>query len=490
MGLPVRQEERLIDHMAEFYADPLGFVYYAFPWESGKLADESGPDDWQVDILQQIGQGILTVQEALRIAVASGHGIGKTALVAWIILWFMSTRAHPQVVVTANTQSQLSTKTWRELAKWHKQAINEHWFTWTATRFYLTQHPETWFAASIPWSKERSEAFAGTHEKDVLIIYDEASLIDDIIWEVTEGAMTESGAVWVAFGNPTRNQGRFADCFRKFRHRWLTRQIDSRTIKRTNKAQIQQWIDDYGMDSDFIKVRVLGEFPSSSDHQFIPRQVVDAARGKSLALTQYNFAPKILTLDNAWTGGDEIVIGLRQGLAFSILATFSKNDDDMVMAGHLARLEDEHNADAVFIDFGYGTGVYSAGKQLGRNWIMINFGEKSPEPGFANLRTWIWSQGKKWLKEGGAIPDDQVLCDDLIGPEAYVIATGPNSGCLILESKKDMKARGIPSPNRADALMMSFARPVARKGWRSAQTAQVYQAKGDYDVLNFNLKGV
>ena len=176
--------------IANLYNDPLKFVYYVFPWGDAKtvLADEDGPDTWQIDVLTTISTKLqetdaLTDKEvltaAIRIAVASGHGIGKTALVSWIILWFISTRDHPQIVVTANTLNQLTNKTWRELAKWKKLAIHGDWFEWTATKFYLKGEPETWFASAIPWSEHNSEAFAGTHEKHVLVIFDEASGISD-----------------------------------------------------------------------------------------------------------------------------------------------------------------------------------------------------------------------------------------------------------------------------------------------------------------------
>ena len=193
----------LEEAIAEFMTDPLGFVNAVFPWGEGELVGESGPDTWQAGVLSDIGQQCLTLDHALQYAVASGHGVGKTALIAWIILWFMSTRPHPQIVVTANTKSQLQTKTWRELSRWHKRAINAHWFDWQATSFKYKAHPETWTANAIPWSANNSEAFAGTHEAHVLVIYDEASAIDDVIWEVTEGAMTTPGAMWIAFGNPT-----------------------------------------------------------------------------------------------------------------------------------------------------------------------------------------------------------------------------------------------------------------------------------------------
>ena len=130
----------------------------------------------------------------------------------------MSTRPHPQIVVTANTREQLLKKTFRELSVWHKLLINTGWFTWTATKFYHNDHPETWFAAAVPWSAERPESFAGTHAEHVMLLFDEASGIHDVIWEVAEGAMTTAGAAWLVFGNPTRNTGRFRECFGKFAH--------------------------------------------------------------------------------------------------------------------------------------------------------------------------------------------------------------------------------------------------------------------------------
>lgn len=243
------------------------------------------------------------------------------------------------------------------------------------------------------------------------------------------------------------------------RHRWVTRQIDSRNVSITNKQQIEQWISDYGIDSDFVKVRVRGIFPSMSAKQFIAMGDVDAARGKHLRLEAYDFAPVILSCDPAWSGDDELVIAKRQGLAFSILRTIPKNDNDIQIAGILGQLEDEHKADAVFIDAGYGTGIASAGQTLGRDWTLVWFSSASANPGCLNKRAEMWTSARDWLKSGGAIPDDDVLYADLIGPE-----TVPRmDGKIQLESKEDMKKRGQPSPNRGDALALTFAFPVAKK---------------------------
>jgi hypothetical protein len=291
------------------------------------------------------------------------------------------------------------------------------------------------------------------------LIFDEGSAIPDVIYEVSEGALTDKDTeiIWCVFGNPTRNTGRFKDCFGRFRHRWVTKQIDSRTSRHTNKEQIAEWIEDYGIDSDFVKVRVRGVFPSLSVRQFIAVDDVDKAYGLLLRNDQFTFAPKILTCDPAWEGDDELVIGMRQGLKYDILRVIPKNDNDMAIASLLADLEDQEEADAVFIDAGYGTGILSAGKVMKRNhWRLVWFAEKSSDKGCLNKRAEMWKLMRDWLKDGGSIPKDQVLYNDLIGPE--LVPRG--DGIIQLESKKDMKKRKVPSPGRADALALSFAYPV------------------------------
>ena len=118
------REVKLIDQCVQYAADPLGFVLAMFPWrEPGELVDQDGPREWQRDILRTIGDRLKAgaeLQDAIQIAVASGHGIGKSALMAWVILWSISTMRHARGVVTANTDGQLRTKTWPEVSKWHR----------------------------------------------------------------------------------------------------------------------------------------------------------------------------------------------------------------------------------------------------------------------------------------------------------------------------------------------------------------------------------
>lgn len=477
-------EDQLIEDIASFTHDPLGFVLYAFDWGVGELARfPDGPDEWAREVLTEIGDklqaGVISdAWDAIQIAVASGHGIGKSALVSWLVEWAMCTREDTKGVVTANTDNQLRTKTWAELSKWHRLCICKHWFKFTATSIFSTdpEHEKSWRIDMIPWSVGNTEAFAGLHNqgKRILIIFDEASAIADTIWEVTEGALTDENTeiIWVAFGNPTQNVGRFRECFRRYRHRWSCRQIDSRTVRITNKEQLAKFVADYGEDSDFVKVRVRGMFPAASAKQFISTVDVDAAQARILRKEQFDFAPKILTCDPAWEGDDELVIGMRQGLNYQVLRVIEKNDNDIHIAQILAKLEDENQADAVFIDGGYGTGIISAGRTMGRDWIIVWFGGASSNPGCLNKRAEMWESMKQWLKDGGAIdPKDMVLYNDLIAPE-----TVPRpDGKIQLESKKAMKLRQLPSPGRADALCLSFAYPVAKKLLPQQQAAQARQ---------------
>lgn len=386
----------------------------------------------------------------------------NSALVSWIILWAMATHEDTRGVVTANTDGQLKSKTWAELSTWYQRFICKEMFVLTATSIFANQpgHEKTWRIDAVPWSERNTEAFAGLHNhgKRILIIFDEASAIIDKIWEVTEGAMSDKDTekIWIAFGNPTRTNGRFYDCFHKFRKYWKTRQIDSRTVEITDKKKINDWLEAWGEDSDFFKVRVRGVFPAASDSQFISRAIVDEALKRIPEPTLYKKFPAVIGVDPAWTGSDTLEICMRQGPFYKHLLTLQKNDNDIYTAGLLARYEDEYNAAAVFIDSGYGQGIYSAGQVMGRSWQLVHFAGKPLNDLYANKRAEIWGNMKEWLKNEGMLEDDQQLIDDLTGPEAFINTRGK----LQLESKDDMKRRGLPSPNKADALALTFAYPV------------------------------
>ena len=184
----------LVRWLAACASDPLSFVKGAFPWsEAGtRLAAFTGPEPWQAEILSRIRDG-LPLQSAIRLATASGHGVGKSALVAWILIWSMATKPDTRGVVTANTETQLKTKTWAELGKWFHMFIGKEHFKLTATALFADDetHERTWRIDLVPWSERNTEAFAGLHNQGrrIVVIFDEASAIPDIIWETTEGAL-------------------------------------------------------------------------------------------------------------------------------------------------------------------------------------------------------------------------------------------------------------------------------------------------------------
>lgn len=445
--------------LASVENDPLLFVKACFPWGEGELKNHK-ISEWQEDILLKVKEGLISVNEAVRIAVSSGHGIGKSALVAWLTLWAISTKPNTKGIITANTESQLKSKTWAELAKWHRLSIVESMFEITKTAIYSTdeRYEKTWRIDAVAWSEHRPEAFAGLHNQGgrVLIIFDEASAIPDIIWEVAEGAMTDKNTqiLFICFGNPTRSDGRFFECFGRFRHRWITKKVDSRTVPITDKNQLNKWIEDYGIDSDFVKVRILGEFPLANTSGLISRADIEKAVERHIDFNVYKDAPKVIGVDVARFGDDKTVIAKRQGLKVFDLKKYSSLDTVEVSDAVIREIND-FQPDIVFIDMGgVGAGVYDRLKWLNYNVLGVDFaGRPERKDKYMNKRAEMWCLMADWIKTGD-IPNDNELKEDLAGPNYYF--RGDNSQ-ILLEKKQDMKKRGLASPDCADALALTFA---------------------------------
>ena len=467
-------EADLIEFAASCVDDPLKFVLCAFPWqeEGTSLASHSGPDTWQTAVLEAVRAHVTTSSASFRHAVASGHGVGKSALAAWIILWHLSTHPHPQIVVTANTGVQLATKTWRELAKWLQLSVMAETFTWTATKCYHRAYPATWFAAAVPWREDRPEAFAGTHEQHVLVLMDEASAIPDLIWETTEGAMTTPGAMWVAFGNPTRASGRFKECFAggRFAHRWQTTRVDARSARVADQAQIAQWLTDYGEDSDFVRVRVKGLFPRQAVGQFIGEDLIAAAQARTPV--DDPLQPTVVGVDVARFGDDRSVILVRRGGTIRETRVY-REIDTVRLAGYVCEVADQYRAEqpTLFIDaVGIGAGVVDQCRARGYAVQEVQAGGLAQDPQhYANKRAEMWDRTREWLRTRGCL-DAQAqatrdLVADLTAPEYAYDAHGR----LQIETKASMKARGLASSDVADALVHTFCEPVALKGMPAHQ---------------------
>jgi len=483
-------EVEILDRFASFTHKPYEFVMFAFPWgeAGGDLALATGPEPWQEDFLRRLGADVVAPEQALRYATSSGNGIGKSSLVSWLILWAMATHEDTRGVITANTEVQLVTKTWAELSKWYRLFIGRFMFDLSATRLCSRDpdHANTWRVDMIPWSERNPEAFSGLHNKGkrILIVYDEASAIHDTIWEKTEGALTDRDTeiIWATFSNPTRNSGRFFDCFHSHKHRWVTRNIDSRTVRLANRALHDSWVEDYGVDSDFVRIHVRGEFPRQGVQDFISAEEVRLAMEREVSA--YGFDPLILGVDVARHGDDATVIYRRRGRdAKSLPFITIRNQDLMFTAGKVAELFVSEKPDAIFIDVGgAGAGAYDRLQQLHIPCIGVDFGAKpegtagTDKQKYANKRASMWGALREWIRLGGGLPNNRELERELIAPQYFY---QDKSNAIVLESKKDMKARGQPSPNIADALALTFAFPVGPRQFSPGYNKPRHQVEYD-----------
>lgn len=462
--------------------DPAAFVMFAFPWgkEGTPLAKHKGPKTWQLDEMFRIKEHTINavkLMEAGQIpplyksATASGRGIGKSALTAWLNLWMMSCRIGSTAVTTANTGGQLESRTWPELARWHTLMINSHWFERTSKK--LT--PAPWFQEAVEkqlkistgyyyaqaqlWQEENPDAFAGIHNPlGFMLIFDEASGIPERIWEVSDGFFSDISPFryWFTFSNPRRNTGAFYECFHKHRDLWLRRNVDSRKVEGVDVNYMNELITKYGEDSDAARVEVKGEFPRQGDNQFISRDAVEIAATRDVEPDHY--AGLIMGVDVARFGDDRTVIQFRRGRdARSIPTVKLKGKDNMEVAKECAYLIEEYKPDAVCVDAGNGTGVIDRLREMGYKVIEVWFGSKSSEEEWSDFRTELWAKMREWL-QGGCIQDDKDLKDDLVGPQ-YEFDKYER---IKLEAKEKMKRRGVASPDIGDALAVTFATKVAR----------------------------
>jgi len=457
--------------------DPETFVMFAFPWgeKNTPLEHFKGPRAWQREVLRSITRHIRenrapdATLSAMRSAIASGRGIGKSALVSWLILWMLSTRIGSSVIVSANSEPQLRSVTWGELTKWAAMLINAHWWEPSATKLTpagwlttlverdLSKGTRYWGAEGKLWSEENPDAYAGVHNHDgMMVVFDEASGIPDSIWSVAAGFFTEPivDRYWLAFSNPRRPSGYFYECFSSRRDFWQTRQIDARTVEGTDKAVYDQIIAEHGEDSREARIEVYGQFPTTGDDQFIDVTRVDQAMMREVVRDPS--APIVVGVDPARSGADSTVIAVRQGREVLTLRRY-KGDDTMTVVGHVINTIEEYRPVLTVVDEGgLGAGVLDRLKEQRYKVRGVNFGWKSSRPAmYGNKRAEMWGALKDWLSTA-SIPRDKNLRDDLTGPKVK-----PNSaGAIFLESKKEMKARGLASPDAADALAVTFAFPI------------------------------
>ncbi len=498
----------LQDWLASVKDDPLAFTLGSYPWNKPGtvLENFSGPEDWAVDLMNRIKSGLLDVNTAIQEAVASGHGIAKSATVAHIILWAFCTYPDTRGVVTANTETQLKTKTWAELGKWFNLSFfARDYYTLTATSLFSKDptRAQTWRIDQAPWNRSNPAAWQGLHNqgKRCLIIFDEASEIPDIIWETAGGALTDidTQIIWLAFGNPTLNTGRFRECFDggRFASIWKHRQIDSRTVRITNKVYIEREITAYGgLDNDIVRVRFLGQFPLKGLLEFFSALEIDEAMSRDIPFVDRS-VPLSLGVDVARFGRNNSVLFPRKGRDARTIARRVYNGISTTeLTNRILDFHSTYRPDGIFIDGGgVGGGVVDQCRSRRLFVIEVKFGGRDDITGistdtsgerYANKRAAMHGAVRSWLK-GAALPSDPALKEAMLA-----IRYGFNSKDEIqLVSKEDLIS---DNPNAdfdgLDALATSFGGPIAASagaGGDYPETSLVVTEWDPFDLLEKEL---
>ena len=483
MLAPAAVNDFLIERAYECRYDPLRFVLNAYPWgeRGGPLENHPGPDKWQREILEYIRDRLEARRRGLdmspiRIAVAGGVGPGKSALMAWILDWGITTMTGTKCRVTANTGPQLSISTWPEVVKWHRMSMWSPYFEVgdRKVRSLQSEHRENWFIQAVTWDEHNSEASRGFHNagRRIILGMDEATGIATPIFRAWEGVLSGSAdteIIWIVLSNPTRTDTEFRTFFPGGRNDklWKSYAIDTRESRMSDKAQIQEWIDAYGIDHDYVRVNVLSQFPRTGSTQFIGEDVVAAAVRREPFSTLQD--PLVMGVDVARFGDDQTVVYLRRGRDGVYHKPIKyRGLDTQQVAARLAELNEQLKPNAIFIDEGGpGAGVVDRCRALQLPITGIDFGGvpdrsmvgRSGALAYYNKRAEMWGSMRDWLA-GGTIADDAQLKAELCQVQyGYKLKDGKD--CILLERKEDMKKRGLSSPDVADALALTFAYPVA-----------------------------
>jgi|WetSurMetagenome_2_1015567.scaffolds.fasta_scaffold00846_6 phage terminase large subunit len=407
-----------------------------------------------------------------RISIRSGHGTGKTTFLSWLVLKFLLTRKDTKIPIAANSQDQLRDIIWPEIKKWWRRLPLplQQQVDIQAEKIFIRSAPEAAFAVRRTASKDNPEALQGFHADNLLFLIEEASGIPDIIFEVAMGALSTPGAKVVLAANPTRTNGFFFDTHNKLRHRWHTIVVNSENVPRA-RGHIQDVIDAYGKGSNKYRVRVLGEFPTADDDTVIALDTVIAATTREIEPLDY---VPVWGLDVARFGDDDNALCKR---CYNRVTEPIMTWGGMDLVKTLGILTREYNEtpDAekpkkILVDsIGVGGGIVDFGRAEGLPVYGINVAESaSSDERYQRMRDELWFLGRKWFEDKEcSIPEDQAFISELTAPTYDFHANGK----IVVESKRDMKTRGLKSPNRADSFLLTFAtnseRLVKKKKRRS-----------------------
>ncbi len=410
-------------------------------------------DEQQARILQCL------VKDDARVSVKSGHGTGKTTSFMVAIYWFLTTRKRCKIGCTAPTSAQLKDVLWAALHQ-GKGQMSPYWanqFEINEDHIFRVGAKKTAFATARTSSKHRPEALQGLHDENMMILADEASGVYDEVFQTIEGALTTHNARFLMASNPTRPNGYFYKSFQT--GEWETFTLSSIDCPRVKREWIEQKKREYGEQSDFYRIRVLGMFPSAAFNQLISTELAEYAFKRKYQPGAFDYAANIIGVDPARFGDDLAVIWHRQGLAAKVLWT-SYSCSGTELGNIIDGFQKEYNADYVFIDEGgCGASAVDRTRYLNTpNIIPVNFGSTATDfVHYKNKRMEMWDTTRKWIKNGGLIKEDdnkQKVIDDLT---AARYCYGNNDNIVkVLESKEDAKRELLRSPDFGDGLAVTF----------------------------------
>ena len=411
------------------------------------------PDPWQAELLEQVAKG------TRKISVRSGHGTGKSTVASWTILWYFLTKHPCKIVLTAPTSSQLFDALFSEVKSWIKKLPDalQNLLEVTSDRVVLIAAPQDKFISVRTSRAEVPEAMAGIHSSNVLLVVDEASGIPEAVFEAAAGSMSATSACTILLGNPVRTSGTFYESHHRLKSEWHTMHVSCVDSPRVSKEFVKEMAIRYGEDSSAFNVRVLGEFPKTDDETIISLALVEDAQVRDVEMSE--FTPKIWGLDVARFGTDASVLAERQGTIVNFIESW-RGKDLMQLTGLVHQKYNElppsQQPVEILVDsIGLGSGVVDRLKELGLPVRGINVAESpSMRSQYINLRAELWFRMKEWLEARDCkLPKDEALFSELVAPRYSFTSTGK----LKVESKQEMKKRGLPSPDRADAVILTLA---------------------------------
>lgn len=479
-------EEQALQAMAEWYDDPVSFVRANFQAE---------PDAWQIEALNSIAK-----DPKRRVALSACKGPGKSCVEAWAILWFMATRVDAQVVAVSITGDNLRDGLWKELASWMgKSPYLQRCFEHKAERITHRERPKTWwcsarsFAQSADVSSQAS-TLAGLHNASIMVVLDEAGDMPDGLVVAAEAIFATKGqeARLLLAANPTSVDGPLYRILTKDAKRWVIITItgdpdDPKRSPRIDLDYARNLIDDWGRDNDFVRVNVLGLFPAVGEKKLLGPDHVTIAEGLTVSESIVRDEPIVFSLDvGRASSGDPSALYKRQGAAVWRPKEWRGLDGNQ-LGDQIATIllehekEDGRPADYLVVDEGgVGASPVDRLKALGFGSILIEvpFGGSPIDKRFADRRSEMWWNMAQAIKKRQVAlpPGDGVLRGELTAPDfTFRIRQKRTVGCL--ETKEEMAKRGIKSPNRGDALALSYAAPVSRRPRNEIEAQMMNAAK-------------